>query len=376
MGSELPSATITAGTRTDDLPTPSVVVDLDVLERNAARMARLAEQAGVALRPMVKTHKSAHIVALQRRLGSTGFLTATLGEAEALVALGVDDVTIAYPPVSSGSKARVRALAESATVTLSVDSAAAVELAAEAAEGLEHPLRALILIDSGNHRLGVTAGEAPSLAARISRAGNLDFAGVSTHAGHAYGAATVAEVEAIAHQEAEAVLAAAAALRAAGHPCETVAVGATPTARFNAHIPGLTEIRPGNYVFHDAMQVALGTCGEEECALRVIATVVSVPAPGRAVIDAGSKTLSSDLGAHGISLVSGYGRVVGRPDTQVERISEELGVLADESEPPLAVGDRVELIPNHACTVANLTSRLIGVREGRVAEILPVLARH
>lgn len=325
---------------------------------------------------MVKTHKSAHIVAMQRRLGSEGFLTATLSEAEVLVVLGMKDITIAYPPVALGSQERIRALAGAATITLSVDSTAAVDLAAEAAEGLGQPIQVIILIDSGNRRLGVSPVAAPVLADHIKRASNLVLAGVSTHAGHAYGAASVSEVKAIAQQEADAVLTAAAAIRSAGHPCETVAVGSTPTARFNAHIPGITEIRPGNYVFHDAMQVALGTCAEEECALRVISTVVSVPEAGRAVIDAGSKTLSSDRGAHGINLVSGYGLVAGRPNVQVERISEELGVLIDGSDSRLAVGDRLEIIPNHACTVANLTSRVLGVRAGRVVEIMPVLGRH
>jgi D-serine deaminase-like pyridoxal phosphate-dependent protein len=325
---------------------------------------------------MVKTHKSSYVTNLQRRHGSRGFLAATVAEAEALVEMGVDDVVLAYPPFGVGIRSRIHELAASAQVTVSLDSSAAVEQAIRIAMDLQRPLRALLIVDSGNHRLGVAPTKVVELADRIRQAKNLFLAGVSTHAGHVYGCGSRTEVELVARQEADAVLTASATLRAAGYTCDTVAVGSTPTAQFNADTAGITEIRPGNYVFHDAIQVALGACEEGDCALRILATVLSVPVDGRVVIDVGSKTLSSDRGAHAIELVRGYGIVHGRPATRLERISEELGVVTDQHSPALTAGERLSLIPNHACTVANLTSHMYGVRGDQVEVILPVFARR
>lgn len=363
------------------LETPVTVVDLDRLERNIGRMASLAKTNGVRLRPMIKTHKSPLIAAKQLASGATGVLVASIDEAEWMADAGIKDITVAYPFIGPAQMERVGLLAEKVRLTLSVDSIAAVRLlAAGLSEGAtgspRSSLPVLILIDSGGKRLGVQPGEAVPIAEAIGATNGLQLAGVATHPGHAYAAATSAQLDKAAADETGAVLEAAARLRAEGFHVDVVAIGSTPTATRSASVEGITEMRPGNYVFYDAMQIGLGVAEEQDCALHVIGTILSRPTAGTAVVDVGSKMLSSDQGAHGLSLVRGYGKVVDEPDLVVERVSEELAVIALPEDHPLQIGDRVRIIPNHACTAANLVDALVGVRNGLVEQVIPVQARR
>jgi D-serine deaminase-like pyridoxal phosphate-dependent protein len=212
---------------------------------------------------------------------------------------------------------------------------------------------------------------APELAGRLASLRGLRLRGVFTHAGHGYLRDTPEEVAAVGRQEGETLAAVAERLRRAGLPVEEVSVGSTPTARHAMAMPGVSECRPGNYVFHDASQVSLGTCGLEDCALSVLATVVSVPAPERAVVDAGSKTLSSDPLR---PRAGGHGLVLGRR-SRLERLSEEHGVVAVAEGESFRVGERLRLLPNHACVVANLHDRLHAVRGDRIEDVWRVAAR-
>lgn len=366
--------------RLEQLETPVTIVDLDVLERNIESMAAFCRENGVALRPMVKTHKAPLVAKQQMQAGAVGVLVATLDEAEEMARVGIVDITIAYPLIGVGQRERLLRLASRTKLTLSVDSPAAVEAYSEifgpvTKQGRD-PVRVLIIVDSGGRRLGVSPDDAVALGQIIAAASGLTLAGVATHPGHVYGCSSPDEVEAVAAQETGAVLAAAEQLRSAGFSIDTVAVGSTPTARFAGRVEGITEIRPGNYVFYDAIQVALGAARPEDCSLRVVGTVLSRPTASSAVIDVGSKMLSSDRGAHGLELVRGYGAVVGRPDIVVERVSEELAVLALPEGTELAVGERLQIIPNHACTACNLVDVLVGVRGGVVESTIPVTARR
>lgn len=366
--------------RLEQLETPVTIVDLDVLERNIESMAAFCRENGVALRPMVKTHKAPLVAKQQMQAGAVGVLVATLDEAEEMARVGIVDITIAYPLIGVGQRERLLRLASRTKLTLSVDSRAAVEAYSEifgpvTKQGRD-PVRVLIIVDSGGRRLGVSPDDAVALGQVIAAASGLTLAGVATHPGHVYGCSSPDEVEAVAAQETGAVLAAAEQLRSAGFSIDTVAVGSTPTARFAGRVDGITEIRPGNYVFYDAIQVALGAARPEDCSLRVVGTVLSRPTASSAVIDVGSKMLSSDRGAHGLELVRGYGAVVGRPDIVVERVSEELAVLALPEGTELAVGERLQIIPNHACTACNLVDVLVGVRGGVVESTIPVTARR
>ena len=229
----------------------------------------------------------------------------------------------------------------------------------------------LLKVDVGYGRVGVLPEQAVEVASRVADMPGLRLRGVFTHAGHAYLAKSKMGVEKTARAEGERLAETAAALRAAGLPIEDVSVGSTPTAARAMRVSGVTECRPGNYVFHDGSQVALGTCALEDCALTVVATVVSVPAPDRAVVDAGSKTLSSDPLR---PVAGGYGQVLGRR-SRIEKLSEEHGVIAVAEGERFRVGERVRILPNHACVIANLHDRLIGTSGGRVEAILPVAAR-
>ena len=196
--------------------------------------------------------------------------------------------------------------------------------------------------------------------------------GVFTHAGNAYAAPDRATIERIAVGEAAAVRDAAASIRAHGGEVRVLSVGSTPTAELVAREPGITEIRPGNYVFYDAMQVALGTIPADRPALTVGATVVSRPTAERAVIDAGAKTLGLDKGAHSSDFIKDYGRIVEGGEGAVERCSEEHGILGVDPSSPLRPGDRVRVLPNHACSVGNLGRSYVGVRNGIIEEIIPI----
>jgi D-serine deaminase-like pyridoxal phosphate-dependent protein len=199
--------------------------------------------------------------------------------------------------------------------------------------------------------------------------------GIFTHAGHAYGARSPDEVRRIGELEGAAVVETANLLREHGIACPVVSVGSTPTALIAGAVPGVTEMRPGNYVFYDRMQIGLGSATSLDCSLSVLATITSRPAVDRVIIDAGSKTFALDRGAHGLESVQGFGEdpVHG---LVIDHLSEEHGIIvrADHQSNPVA-GERLRLLPNHACTAANLADCLLGVRGERVEEVLPVIAR-
>jgi D-serine deaminase-like pyridoxal phosphate-dependent protein len=355
----------------DDVPTPAVLVDLDVLERNIARMAARAQEARVRLRPHAKTHKCPEIARLQRAAGALGLSLAKVGEAEVFVAAGFDDIFLAYPTIGEDKALRLLRLSDNARLAVGVDSIFGATSLARAFAAAGRSLDVLIKVDVGFGRVGVPPERLSELAARIAGLRGLRLRGLFTHAGHAYAASTRSDVAAIARQEGETLVAAAQVLRGAGLDEPEVSAGSTPTAAAVMGVAGITECRPGNYVFHDASQVALGTCTLEDCALTVMATVVSVQAPGRAVVDAGSKTLSSDPLR---PTPGGYGQLLGSR-SRITTLSEEHGLVAVAEGESFRVGERVRILPNHACVVANLHDRLLGTSGGRVEAVLDVSAR-
>jgi D-serine deaminase-like pyridoxal phosphate-dependent protein len=355
----------------EDLSTPAVVVDLDVLERNISRMATRARDAGVRLRPHAKTHKCPEIGRLQRDAGAWGLSLAKVGEAEVFVKAGFDDLFVAYPVVGVDKGRRLLELSDRARLAVGVDSAEGARTLAEPFRSAGRTLDVMLKVDVGYGRVGVLPERAVELALRVAELPGLRLRGVFTHAGHGYLAETKAGVDEIARLEGARLVEAAGLLRAAGLPVDEVSVGSTPTAALAMRVAGVSECRPGNYVFHDASQVALGTCAVEDCALTIVATVVSVPAPERAVVDAGSKTLSSDPLR---PKPGGYGQVLGRA-SRIEKLSEEHGVIAVAAGESFEVGERVRILPNHACVVANLHDRLVGVSSDKVETILEVAAR-
>jgi D-serine deaminase-like pyridoxal phosphate-dependent protein len=355
------------------LDTPLMAVDETILARNIAEMADLAAGFGVALRPHAKTHKSPAIARLQLAAGAVGLTCAKLGEAEVMVdEAGVDDILIAYPIVGETKIKRLLALMERAQITVALDSAEAAGALSQAMLGTGRTLDVYLEVNTGQNRAGARAGdEAVALGMEIALLPGLRLVGVMTHEGHA-GASAPVEIEQLATDAGRALVETAQRLRAAGVEIAHVSVGSTPSSWYTPAVPGITEMRPGTYVFHDNNAFRHGRIGPDRCAARVVATVVSRPAPDRAIIDAGSKALALDPSpSH-----PGHGYIVGHPAATIARLSEEHGVvLLPDDEPGFAVGDRVEIIPNHVCPAINLTDELTIVRDGRVVATWPVAAR-
>jgi D-serine deaminase-like pyridoxal phosphate-dependent protein len=371
-----PETVTQIGQSVQALDTPAVLVDLDVLERNVARMAAFAAEHDIALRPHAKSHKTRGIAERQRSAGARGFTVAKLDEADAFLAAGFDDLLIANEIVGIDKWQRLAAMQRRGSVAAGIDDFQAAAGMAEVARQAGVTVPVLIEVDSGLRRAGVAPGPATlELAEKVASLDGLILRGLFTHAGHAYSAQSPAEVARIGHAEGELLVETAQLLRSHGLTCEVVSVGSTPTARFAGAVPGVTEFRPGNYVFYDRMQVALGSAQAEDCALTVLARVISRPDPRRVVVDAGSKTFALDRGAHGTDALAGFGEARAQ-QLVLERLSEEHGVLSLAMQgPSVELGDRLRFVPNHACTVANLADVLLGVRGDRVTELLPVLVR-
>jgi D-serine deaminase-like pyridoxal phosphate-dependent protein len=356
-----------------DLATPSFLLDLDVCEANIRDVAAVCARTGAELWPMVKTHKSTAIARRQKAAGAAGFLTGTLDEAEQLAAAGFTNLMHAYPVAGRENLARVISLARQARrLTVALDGPAAARALASALDAADAALDYLIIVDSGLHRFGVPPAQAAELAAALAGYKQLRLKGIATHPGQVYAAAAPEGVATAARAEVAALAQARDALLKRGFAVPVVAAGSTPTAAHAAASGVATVLRPGNYVFYDNAQIALGVVPAERCALTVLATVLSRPRPDTLIIDAGSKCFGLDKGAHGTSLTAGFGLVRDHPELTVAGLSEEVGKLAVSGDTALAVGDKLAVIPNHACAAANLTSWLVGHRQGRVEETIAI----
>lgn len=359
-----------------DLETPCLVVDLDKLQNNLAEMQSIANTHGVELWPMIKTHKSTYILKEQLKLGAKGMLAAKLGEAEKLVEAGAERVMLAYPIIGEQKLNRLVKLSKKVEIFCSIDNLEAAKQLNQQGikEGIQ--FQCIIIVDTGLRRLGVLPEAVGDFYQKLKSLEALKIVGVATHGGHVYGAVNGEAVQEAANQEIHGILEAAKQLEALGVSCEIIALGSTPTVKALKDFEGVKQIRPGNYVFYDSVQVALGVVPVERCALKVLATVISIPEPGRAIIDAGSKILCLDMGAHGNNLINGYGMVMGIEGAVIKSLSEELGKLFyDPETTTLAVGQQIEIIPNHACTATNMVNRLYGIRNNQVEEIIEVTAR-
>jgi D-serine deaminase-like pyridoxal phosphate-dependent protein len=355
------------------LDTPLIAVDLDLLEHNIAEMAALAASHGVSLRPHAKTHKSPHIARMQLAAGAVGLTCAKLGEAEVLVEQGgVTDILIAYPIVGEIKIRRLLHLLDRARVIVAVDTHQAAAALSQAMSASDRTPDIYLEVNTGQDRAGARAGqEAVDLAVAISLLPGLRIAGVMTHEGHA-GFSSPDEIATVAQNAGRALVDTAERIRTQGIEVAQVSVGSTPASWFTPRVAGITEMRPGTYVFHDNNAFRHGRISPDRCAARVVSTVVSRPAPDRAIIDAGSKALALDPSpSH-----PGHGYIVGHPGAPIARLSEEHGVVTlSPDERGFEVGDRVEIIPNHICPAVNLTDELTIVRDGHVVDRWPVAAR-
>jgi len=356
----------------ETIETPSLLVDLDRMERNLDRGAAYARTHGIALRPHVKTHKSPVLAREQLRRGAAGLTCATPHEAEVMSEV-CDDLLVMYPPVGALRASRLADLALRARLTVALDSDVAATDLSRAAVIAGGRVRVLVEIDAGMHRVGVQSpADAAALGGRIAALPKLEVAGIAFYPGHIRGpvdehAAQVAALSAL-------VAEAKAAFAQQGLPSGVVSAGSTPTFWSAHEVAGLSEMRPGTYIFNDRTTSEIGACAVDDCALTVQATVVSTAVPGQAVIDAGAKALGREpmRGAPG----EGFGCLLDDAAVVVKSMSEEHGILdLSRSDRRLRVGDRVRVVPNHVCIVVHLADVVYGVRDGALESSWPVAAR-
>lgn len=345
----------------NSIQTPAFVVNETVALRNINAFQTHCDTAGLALRPHIKTHKSIKFAQAQLAAGAIGITCQKISEAEAMLAEGIDDVLITYNILGAAKLQRLRALSERVkALSVVADNAIVIEGLSAVFESAERPLSILVECDTGAGRCGVQSPEAAvALAELISRLPGVIFGGLMT-----YPAAGGAQTVATFMQTTKALLG------AKNIECPVVSSGGSPDMWTAATDGVVTEYRIGTYIYNDRSLVERGTCTWNDCAGHVVATVVSTPVPGRAIIDAGSKALTSDLLG-----LSGYGHVLGRPDARITGLSEEHGTVEFDPQKLLTIGDRVRIVPNHVCVVSNMFDEIWLETDGGQLTSSPVNAR-
>ncbi len=359
-----------------NIETPAVVVDMEKLRRNIKEMQDIADRYGCNLRPHIKTHKIPLIAKLQLEAGAVGITCAKISEAEVMADAGIDDIFIAYPIIGESKIKRASKLNKWIKLTAGVDSIEGAR--ALAREGVESgkPFRVRLEVDTGLKRTGVPYEKAVDVAKELSSMKGIELCGIFTFKSLNLGKGTTGDREAAGLEEGKLMKGLAEKMRAEGLNIEEISGGSTPTGQFAAMSGGLTEIRPGTYVFYDMMGVKLGAVDMDRCAAAVLVTVVSVPEPGRAIIDGGSKTFATDFALNSPPyFFEGYASVVGNDDLVLERVNEEHGMLKSKAgKTGLKVGDKLLLIPNHICTTVNLHD-FVYLKDGDRLEKVDVSAR-
>ncbi len=358
-------------THLETLETPVPIVDLDRLTHNLDRMAAYATLHGLRLRPHVKTHKSPRIATEQLQRGAVGLTCATARELEVMSSV-CDDLLLAFPPVGAARLERLMRLTADAQLTVAVDSVESLPALAMAAKLARRDLDVYVEVDMGMRRVGVNPeSEAVGLARSVQSLAPLRFAGIMFYPGHVR--EPVGEQgSAIARLSAN-VSSLIERLVDVGLPPDVVSGGSTPLAWRIHEVAGMTEVRPGTYVYNDRTTAGINACDWDDCALTVLATVVSTAVPGQAVVDAGTKALGREpLRAAG----DGFAALMDRPEVTVQRMSEEHGVLdLSQTDWRPRVGDRVRLVPNHVCIVVHQFDEVVGVRGDYAETVWDVEAR-
>ena len=341
--------------------TPCAVIDMDRVERNIARIQAACDAAGVANRPHIKTHKSPMLARMQVAAGAKGITCQKIGEAEVMADAGIDDILISYNLLGEEKMARLAALQAKATMTVAADNSVVIADLPKAAAASGRPLNVVVECDTGRQRAGVeTPAEAIALAREIAGSKGLTFGGFMlypTETGWTEAQKFFDE--------------ALAGVRAHGLDAKMVSTGGSPNMLNLGKLKGATEHRPGTYIYNDRMQVAAGVASWDDCALNVYATVVSRAGPERGIVDAGSKTLTSDTGG-----LDGHGLILEHPEAKIARFAEEHGFLdLARSNTRPNVGDVVRIVPNHVCVVVNMMDEVVMVRGDEIIGTLPVAAR-
>jgi len=353
-----------------EIDTPRLVVDLDIMERNLRRVAGYAAEHGLRLRPHTKTHKSVKIGRQQLDSGAAGLTVAKVSEAEVMLGAEPADMLLAYPIIGQTKLGRLMEVARRTHMTVALDSVIAAQ---ELSDAAQVEIGVLAEVDVGLGRVGVSPGEQLlELARAIERLPHLKLEGIAFYPGHIkdldeHGKAALVQLSDLLRS----ILA---DFRKAGIETKIVSGGSTPTLFHSHEIEGLTEIRPGTYVFNDVNTVRSGGCALGDCAASILATVVSTARPGQMIIDGGSKTFSSDRLVN--SGETTFGHIVEAPGARFHKMNEEHGYVdMTQAEREFQVGERLHVIPNHICTAVNLHEQVYGLRGDLVETIWPVDGR-
>lgn len=341
--------------------TPAVVIDLDVVDRNIARGQAICDRAGVHNRPHIKTHKIPELAQAQIKAGAQGVTCQKLGEAEVMAAAGIDDILVSYNLIGAARNGHLAALRKSVDLNVCADNPVTIAAYAEAAASAELPLGVVIECDTGRKRAGVeTPREAIALARLVKETPGLVFRGLLFYPTEQSWPETQAFLDETSKGLTELSLKA-----------RIISTGGSPNLANVGRLNGATEHRPGTYIFNDRMQIKAGVATLDDCALSVYTTVVSRAGPERGILDAGSKTLTSDTGG-----LDGHGFILEHPEARIKGFSEEHGMLdLSKCNARPGVGDVVRVIPNHVCVVVNMVDQLVAVRGTEIVGTYAVAAR-
>ena len=354
------------------LTTPYVALDMDIMQRNIIAMTSGLARHNIQHWPHIKTHKSVRLAQLEQALGASGITCAKLSEAEVMAAGGITSILLAYPLIGDDKCERYAELARKITMRTIVDSLAGAQGLSRAAlrHGLTFDID--IAIDFGAHREGVQPDQLLTFAREVAALPGLRVRGVFTYAGTIYQYHNEQDILRAAREEAALLMTSRDLLNAHGFHIDVLSGGSTLSSFYADELSGITESRAGNFIFGDMNAINGGIYTAADCALTICATVVSIPLPGYATLDAGTKSLTSDLSA----TPGSYGLIQEHPDVALVKLNEEHGYLRyDPEKVSLAIGDRLHIIPNHCCVVANLVDEIYAFRNGILSETITIDAR-
>ena len=359
-----------------DIETPALLIEKSVLEQNVSDMQAHLDEQEVGLRPHIKTHKSVMIAQMQIDAGATGIACAKSSEAEIFADAGFKDIQIPNIIIGREKIERLLKISESIDrLTCCIDSFESARALSDVFDEAGREVDILMLVDCGYGRCGLSEFEAILKLAQIAGAlPGLNFKGITTHAGHAYSSESPEQTKEIGMAEGQFMADLGERLRKEGINIEEIVPGSNPTAKYCSTVEGVTGIRSGNYIFNDMIQVALGTVPLERCALSVLATVISTPTTDRAILDSGSKTMSSDKGGHGNENVIGHGFILDK-ETHLSKLSEEHGIVLHDEDIVFSIGEKIRIVPNHACTTVNNFDFAYIVDGDEIVDVIEISAR-
>lgn len=359
------------------MDTPAVIINKNKMIKNIKEMANIAKENGVELRPHIKTHKIPMIAKEQLKTGASGITVAKVSEAEIMADNNIKNIFIAYPIVSQKKIEKLGKLNERIKLIIGVDSLAGAQALNEQAKINDQTFELRIEIDTGLKRTGVkNTQDVITLAKEILTLNNLNLTGIYTYKGAALKGEPTLNLEQAGIEEGELLVSVANELRKEGFNIKDVSAGSTPTAKYVSKVKGITEIRPGTYVFNDRMQAEYGICDYEDCAAKVVTSIVSIPDKEYLVIDGGSKSFATDVVPNTPPLnLKGYGLIIDSEAFILERLTEEHGMIKTSKNHTFKIGEHLNIIPNHICSTVNLYNHVYILENNNTVKKIPVEAR-